>query len=59
MTYKELAKQIAEMSEEQQNCDVTIHLIVTHEFLASPLVSYATESNDVLDEGHPCLPVLA
>lgn len=51
MTYRELQEKIAEMSEQQKNCDVTFK-DQDDEFFAAKLC-FAGKKNDVLDLTHP------
>jgi hypothetical protein len=58
--YRELAKIISEMNEEQKDMDVTVYLQSTDEFTAVEEVGIVTGSDndvgaDVLDETHPYL----
>jgi hypothetical protein len=63
MTYKELAKSISNMTEDQQNCDVTVYVQMLDEFypiqsfLYSMKVFEFQDKSDVLDEDHPLLVV--
>lgn len=54
MTYEILSRYIAEMSEEQRKMDVTI-FDEDLEFTRVDRLTFADESNDVLDKGHPFL----
>ena len=54
MTYKELANEILNMSDEQYNSDVTIYDSETDEYYKANLF-YTTEDCDVLDPNHPIL----
>lgn len=53
MTYKELARKIAAMTEEQKNCDVTI-IDNEDEYFAATL-TFTENVADVLDPNHPVI----
>lgn len=57
MTYKELAKSISNMTEDQQNCDVTVYVEGLDEFYPVKVLDFQ-DISDVLDEGHPVLIVV-
>ncbi len=54
-TWRKLATEIAQMTEEQKDTDVTVFVSGIDEYYG-PLedaVSFSAEDNDVLDVGHP------
>jgi len=58
MTYKELANTINSLSEESQNCDVTVACDTSHECLPSTFFHCIEEGDmleGVLDIGHPII----
>lgn len=59
ITYRQLAKKIATMTEEQLDSHVTVHLDSVDEFF--PVDHYelndAEQEDDRLDDGHPVLVV--
>ena len=52
MTYKELADEILALVSKQQNCDLTVHLADSDEFLPAKFMVVG-DSEGVLDENHP------
>lgn len=57
MTYKQLSESISKMTEEQQNCDVTVFVRGVDEFYPTSHELFINKESDVLDEGHPYLQV--
>lgn len=58
MTYKQLAVQIGQMTEEQRDCDVAIGLTISDELLpmeALQIVKEDSRFDGILDEGHPVI----
>lgn len=56
LTFAQLAQQIAAMTPEQQNSDVTVFVRGVDEFYPSHELKFADpKNNDVLDTGHPYL----
>lgn len=58
LTYKELAAIIGRMTEEQQQCDVTVGLGISDEVLPMnhlEITSQSTEFAGILDDGHPVI----
>lgn len=55
MTYAQLAEEIARMTPEQKECNVTVYVPGVDEFYPIDVVSYATPECDVLDPNHPIL----
>lgn len=59
MTYKQLAEKIAQMNEEQLNCDISIYHPECDEFYEiANSVEFAIDDDEnswagILDEGHP------
>jgi hypothetical protein len=52
MTFKELANQINQLTPEQQDMDVTVHVAALDEYFPeSGTLEFADENCDVLDEG--------
>lgn len=57
-TWKELAKQIEQMTDEQKNTDVTVFLGETEEFIAAvDNVYFSDDNNDILDLLHPYIKI--
>jgi hypothetical protein len=54
MTYEELAQRINQMDEHQKECDVTVELKYSDEWLRANL-DICGENHDMLDEDHPVL----
>ena len=59
LTYRELAEQINNMTDEQKDSDVTIYVHGVDEFYATiASVKFSDKTNDdILDEGHPYLSI--
>lgn len=55
MTYRELRDKLDELTDEQLDCDVTVHDLDDEYFPISSLETYDTEG--VLDDNHPFLEV--
>lgn len=57
MTYRELAEKIGRMSDEEKDCDVSVHSVIEDEYFSiSDQVSFINEDeSDVMDDGHPYL----
>ena len=53
MTYREIAHQILDMTEEQKDQDATIYDAEQAEFYPVEEISFEVAPADVLDEGHP------
>lgn len=56
MTYKQLAEEIAKLSDEQKNMDVTVYLNEQDEYYPAEVLGIAVDDG-VLDENHPVLTV--
>ena len=52
MTYRELVEKIANLTEEQKNCDVTIYADEYDEYYSAKDF-LITDETDVLDSNHP------
>ena len=55
MTYEQLAEEIARMTPEQKQCNVTVFIPGIDECYPIDIVSYSTSECDVLDPNHPIL----
>ncbi len=59
MTWAELAEYIGNLSQEQQQTDVTVYVSGVDEFYPLvadyPVVEASADKTDVLDDGHPYL----
>jgi len=55
MTYEELGKFIEELSDEEKQCDVSVYLNRTDEFMPVDVCRISTPDIDVLDPGSPYL----
>lgn len=56
MTYRDLAKIISEMTEEQKDMTVTVNIVDYDEFI--PVENFSTRDTDgILDENHPYLTI--
>ena len=53
LTYAELAEAISHMTVEQKQSNVTVYVPGIDEFYPIGAVSFATETQDVLDKSHP------
>lgn len=58
MTFKQLAVEIGRLTEEQQNCDVTVFVRGVDEFYpVTDRLLVSGPEEDVLDENHPYIEV--
>jgi len=56
LTYRQLQEAIAQMTDEQKDCNVTYYDVNVREYFALEELEYSMEEdNDVLDDGHPYL----
>ena len=55
MTYKELKNILNAMNEESLNCDAVVYIPGINEHIPLTDFPISTNTNDVLDEGHPVL----
>ena len=54
MTYRELADRLSDLNDEQLDCDITVRLDETEEYLPAGFDIVGPDV-DELDEGHPVL----
>ena len=58
MTYRELAHRILDLSDEQQDMDVTIYDVEEDELYPIGYMWFGMEDEDRLDENHPVLDIM-
>jgi len=57
MTWEKLKERIEEMDEQQLTNDVTIHLLVSDEYLGNVMMGVTGDYDDVLDRNSPFLAI--